>query len=194
MSHGKHHGRHENCVCDAVEQIIKEQDAVEETTACSTRRFGNLLSPTVSGKDTIPFLLYDKKGGLFSTFGNVGGFSDDMQCFESIFFRAESLKDCCATLSILRPVDINGDTLSVCHPCDPDFFGLEKTDFCIEVDLTCFCAIQCLSPDLVDRAKRQKTQSPPRLKGVRRIKPADMIGLMPVFSRKPPAFGASFYQ
>ena len=103
MSCGKHHGRHENCVCDAVEQIIKEQDAVEETTACSTSCFGNLLSPTVSGKDTIPFLLYDKKGGLFSTFGNVGGFSDDMQCFESIFFRAESLKDCCATLSILRP-------------------------------------------------------------------------------------------
>ena len=65
MSCGKHHGRHENCVCDAVEQIIKEQDAVEETTACSTSCFGNLLSPTVSGKDTIPFLLYDKKADCF---------------------------------------------------------------------------------------------------------------------------------
>ncbi|MCY9222774.1 spore coat protein, partial [Bacillus licheniformis] len=43
MSCGKHHGRHENCVCDAVEQIIKEQDAVEDTTACSTSCFGNLL-------------------------------------------------------------------------------------------------------------------------------------------------------
>ncbi len=150
MSCGKNHGHSENCVCDAVEQILAEQEAVEDN--CPTSCFSNLLSPnTVSGRDTIPFLLFDKKGGLFSSFGNVGGFNDDTRCFESIFFRVENLKDCCATLSILRPVDADGDTVSVVHPCDPDFFGLEKTDFCIEVDLTCFCAIQCLSPELVDR-------------------------------------------
>ncbi|EMI13765.1 spore coat protein [Bacillus stratosphericus LAMA 585] len=155
MSCGKHHGRHdENCVCDAVDKILAEQEAVEDK--CPTSCYSNLLSPTVSGKDTIPFLLFDKKGGLFSTFGNIGGFVDDCQCFESIFFRVEKLHDCCATLSVLRPVDVHGHTLSVCHPCDPDFFGLEKADFCIEVDLNCFCAIQCLNPELVDRVMPTK--------------------------------------
>ncbi|MFD3202114.1 CotY/CotZ family spore coat protein, partial [Bacillus sp. LR_5] len=28
MSCGKTHGRHENCVCDAVEKILAEQEAV----------------------------------------------------------------------------------------------------------------------------------------------------------------------
>ncbi|MRX71923.1 spore coat protein [Bacillus lacus] len=151
MSCGKHHkSDFDSCVCDAVEKILAEQEAVEES--CPTSCFSNLLSPTtIPGRDTIPFLLFDKKGKLFSAFGNVGGFADDAACFETIFFRVEALKYCCATLSLLRPVNVSGHTLSVCDPCQSDFFGLEKTDFCIEVDLDCFCAIQCLSPDLVNR-------------------------------------------
>lgn len=59
MSCGKHHGRHdENCVCDAVDKILAEQEAVEDK--CPTSCYSNLLSPTVSGKDTIPFLLLIK--------------------------------------------------------------------------------------------------------------------------------------
>ena len=60
MSCGKHHGRHdENCVCDAVDKILAEQEAVEDK--CPTSCYSNLLSPTVSGKDTIPFLLLIKR-------------------------------------------------------------------------------------------------------------------------------------
>jgi spore coat protein Y len=147
--------RDNSCVCDAVEQILAEQEAVEEIT-CPTSCFSNLLNPVAGTKDTIPFILSDKKGGLFKAFGNVGGFVGDMCCFKTIFFRVEALDDCCATLSLLRPVDFHGDTESVTDPCDEHFFGLEKTDFCIEVDLDCFCAIQCLSPELVDRAVDRK--------------------------------------
>lgn len=148
--------RDNDCVCEAVEQILAEQEAVEEIT-CPTSCFSNLLGPvTGPQRDTIPFILYGKKGELFKAFGNVGGFTGDMTCFQTIFFRVEALKDCCATLSLLRPVDVDGNTISVCNPCDEDFFGLEKTDFCIEVDLDCFCAIQCLSPELVDRVADEK--------------------------------------
>ncbi|WP_026561085.1 CotY/CotZ family spore coat protein [Bacillus sp. J37] len=148
--------RDNNCVCEAVEQILAEQEAVEEIS-CPTSCYSNLLGP-VSGpqRDTIPFILYGKKGELFKAFGNVGGFTGDMACFQTIFFRVEAVEDCCATLSLLRPVDVDGNTLSVCNPCDEDFFGLEKTDFCIEVDLDCFCAIQCLSPELVDRVADER--------------------------------------
>ncbi|MFC0271910.1 CotY/CotZ family spore coat protein [Metabacillus herbersteinensis] len=154
----KHHDQ--SCVCDAVEHILAEQEAIEES--CTTSCYSNLLNPITSpGHATIPFILYTKKGELFKAFGNVGGlFNDD--CFSTVFFRVENLKDCCATLSLLRPYDEEGETLSVSCPCDDNgengFFGLEKSDFCIEIDLNCFCAIQCLSPALVNRAidKHQK--------------------------------------
>lgn len=148
--------RDNNCVCEAVEQILAEQEAVEEIS-CPTSCYSNLLGPVAGPqRDTIPFILYGKKGELFKAFGNVGGFTGDMTCFQTIFFRVEAVEDCCATLSLLRPVDVDGNTLSVCNPCDEDFFGLEKTDFCIEVDLDCFCAIQCLSPELVDRVADER--------------------------------------
>ncbi|MBE4909412.1 spore coat protein [Bacillus luteolus] len=139
-----------NCVCEAVEAILDAQDAVNDK--CPTSCFQDLLNPAVApGRDTIPFILFDKKGGLFKAFGNVGKrlpLGDEMDCFKTIFFRVENIKDdCCATLSLLRPE--NGD---IKDPCD---LGAEdrlfRTDFCIEVDLSCFCAIQCLSPDLVAR-------------------------------------------
>ncbi|MGP3610285.1 CotY/CotZ family spore coat protein [Anoxybacteroides rupiense] len=154
MGHDKHHKDY-NCVCRAVEEIFDAQEAIEEQ--CPTSCFSNLLNPAISpGRDTVPFILYTKKGDPFTIFGNVGGFTGDMACFKTIFFRVENIKDCCATLSLLRPVDGDGETISVCDPCDPDFFGLEKTNYCIEVDLQNFTAIQCLPPDLVGRARDTK--------------------------------------
>jgi spore coat protein Y len=144
--------RENNCVCEAVEQILAEQEAVEEIK-CPTSCFSNLLSPAVNpARDTIPFILFNKKGDPFKAFGNVGGLIGEPACFKTIFFRVEAVEDCCATLSLLRPVDDCGNTICCIDPCDEDLFGLEKSDFCIEVDLDCFCAIQCLSPELVDRA------------------------------------------
>ena len=149
MSCGKKH--HKNgCVCDAVENILDQQEAVEDR--CDTSCFENLLSPTNVLGDTIPFMLLDKSGNVFKAFGNIGGFTDDALCFKTVFFRVEALRGCCATLSLLRPYAADGDTINVKNPCDDDLFGLERTDFCMEVDLDCFCAIQCLSPALVDRA------------------------------------------
>ncbi|MGM7719622.1 CotY/CotZ family spore coat protein [Metabacillus sp. Hm71] len=141
--------RENHCVCDAVEQILAEQEAVEEI-ACPTSCFSNLLSPAANpGRDTIPFILFDKKGDLFKAFGNVGELNNG-SCFKTVFFRVEAVKDCCATLSLLRPVNGSGQTECCIDPCD--LVALEKSEFCIEVDLDCFCAIQCLSPDLVGRA------------------------------------------
>lgn len=138
---------HRNCVCEAVEAILDAQDAVNDK--CPTSCFQDLLNPAVApGRDTIPFILFDKKGDLLKAFGNVGERIAGIDCFKTIFFRVENIKDdCCATLSLLRPE--NGD---IKDPCDlgPND-KLFRTDFCIEVDLSCFCAIQCLSPDLVAR-------------------------------------------
>ena len=135
-----------NCVCEAVEEILEQQEAVEDK--CGTSCYSNLLSPS-PGRDTIPFMLLDKKGQPFKAFGNVGArqmVNGEQECFKTFFFRVENVKGCCATLKLLKIAE-NADPADPCDLEAEDF--LVKTDFCIEVDLTCFCAIQCLSPDLL---------------------------------------------
>ncbi|MBM6618246.1 CotY/CotZ family spore coat protein [Bacillus suaedaesalsae] len=136
-----------NCVCDAVQNILDQQEAVEDQ--CPTSCYTNLLAPTVApGRDTIPFILYTKKGKPFSAFGGIGGDS-----FRTPFFRVSNLDGCCATLELLEP-DLNGGGVNDCTSDIEEIIcrteELERTGFCIEVDLDCFCAIQCLSPDLVE--------------------------------------------
>lgn len=141
-----------NCVCDAVLAISEAQDAVEKKGSCANSCFTNLLKPNGRFNDTIPFMLKGKTGELFwATGGLTADFPD---VFETVFFRVENIceKSCCATLSLLRPT---GDILFTQSCCvDPtslsDVVSLERTNCCIEVDLSCFCAIQCLDPGLVD--------------------------------------------
>lgn len=140
-----------NCVCNAVRHIHEMQEAVESEDKCPTSCFEDLLSPTLPAgptRDTVPFVLYCKGdcNDLFRAFGGVGSNS----CFSTIFFRVRKVKGCCATLELLRPVNSSHQKVDVTTPCSP-FNHLERTDFCIEVDLHCFCAIQCFSPELVKR-------------------------------------------
>ncbi|WP_273122507.1 CotY/CotZ family spore coat protein [Metabacillus sp. HB246100] len=130
-----------SCVCHTVENILDQQQAVTEK--CPTSCYSNLLNPVKYLGDTIPFLLYNEKGELFKAYGHVG----KRECFETTFFRVESIHHCCATLRLLLPLDCHGHLAhEVC-----DVKKLVKTKSCIEVDLSCFCAIQCLSPTLLHK-------------------------------------------
>ncbi|MFZ3589259.1 CotY/CotZ family spore coat protein [Bacillus sp. DJP31] len=133
-----------NCVCDAVQAILDAQEAVEDQ--CPTSCFSNLLSPAVSpGRDTIPFILYTKKGKPFTAFGNL---NPGLNSFQTPFFRVRALDGCCATLELLESNDEPDCNVDVAQLiCNTE--QLFRTQNCIEVDLDCFCAIQCLSPDLV---------------------------------------------
>ncbi|WP_133579038.1 CotY/CotZ family spore coat protein [Aureibacillus halotolerans] len=140
---------HKQCVVDAVRSIHDMQEAVEDN--CSSSCFCNLLSPKATLGDTVPFILLGKGDfNALKSFGNIGGLVGPDRCFSTIFFRVEKVKGHCATLSLLRPLKKNGEQIDDLHsPCDRHLCALEKTDVCIEVDLECFCAIQCLSPQLV---------------------------------------------
>ena len=142
----------ENCVCEAVENIHDLQNAIEEE-GCPTSCFSNLLSPSRHLGDTIPFILYTSKSKPFVAFGNVGELQAG-PCFSTVFFRVENIDDCCATLRLLiafddnrRVLDFTEDKDKICDVC-----RLENTSFCIEVDLECFCAIECLNPQLINRS------------------------------------------
>ncbi|MBM6618224.1 CotY/CotZ family spore coat protein [Bacillus suaedaesalsae] len=69
--------------------------------------------------------------------------------FHTSFFRIIHIneKTCCAKISLLRPLDIHGYiTDSIC-----DLARLERTNKCVEVDLNCFCAVQCFDVDLLKK-------------------------------------------
>lgn len=139
---------HFTCVCEAVENINDLQNAVEEN--CPTSCFSNLLSPSNTLGDTIPFILFDQKSKPFKAYGNVGGLQAG-DCFTTIFFRVEKVRGCCATLRLLIAFDEHRHVLDFSDDDACQVFRLEKSDSCIEVDLNCFCAIQCLNPRLINR-------------------------------------------
>lgn len=126
----------EHCLCDEMEQLLEEQQRL----ALEDFRFVR----DEIGYDTIPFVLSNGKCP-FEVFGRtrLGVF------FTTQVFRIENIdsRHCCATLSLLMPVDMDGYPVEFCD----DVFSLVRTDNCIIVDLSCFCSIQPLSPRLVNR-------------------------------------------
>jgi hypothetical protein len=146
---------HRGCVCEVVRAIKDIQDAAEDVCECPTNCFqeplGSLVSPGKrQNADTRVFVLKTADGSPFHAFIN----SKDCACV-SIFFRVEEIFDnCCATLRVIRPIAKEAGTMktldmvqnccidlsSFCHLC-----GFESTNDCITVDLSCFCAIQCIA-------------------------------------------------
>ncbi|WNS75842.1 CotY/CotZ family spore coat protein [Bacillus sp. DTU_2020_1000418_1_SI_GHA_SEK_038] len=142
---GNHDLEHKHCLCEALIELKNLQDIL---TNSSTKHFGALLSK-IAGTDTIPFLLIKKDGPLSHRIMDTNEITGKHECFESTFFRLESIdKDtCCARISILRPMNIKGElTNSFC-----DVMKLAKTSKCIEIDISCICAIQVLDTELLKR-------------------------------------------
>jgi len=149
-------GARTNCVCEVVRAIKDIQDAAEDVCECPTNCFqeplGALVSPAKAQRaDTRVFVLKTADGSPFHAFFR----GRDCSCV-SIFFRVEDIFDnCCATLRVLRPittgggtVDLTGDYKDKCcidlnAVCEVE--GFVATNDCITVDLTCFCAIQCIA-------------------------------------------------
>ncbi len=141
------------CVCDVVEFINDIQDAVDDDN-CGTDCLNPVLGANTDKKklraNTRPFVLFTDEGKPFEAFFNSYGH----KFCKSIFFRVESVNDCCAVLRVLRPERTEDFEDDYNHKkCKEDkieceVFGgleLERTNNCITVDLRCFCAIQCLT-------------------------------------------------
>lgn len=163
MGCGKHTNstsptRSNGCVCDVVRAIlnIQNQAVRDECSPCTANCFleplGGIVSPTARrNADTRVFMLLTKDGTPFKAFFNS---QNDSDYCTSVFFRVEDMfDDCCATLRVLEPEDDNGDTVNLlscdgccidmCKICEVTNWG--KTDNCITVDLSCFCAVQCIA-------------------------------------------------
>ncbi|OUB54154.1 spore coat protein [Bacillus cereus] len=141
----KHHGS-SHCVVDVVKFINELQDC--STTTCGSGCEIPFLGAhnTASVANTRPFILYTKAGAPFEAFAP----SANLTSCRSPIFRVESVDDdSCAVLRVLTVV--LGDGTPVPPGDDPicTFLAvpnarLISTTTCITVDLSCFCAIQCL--------------------------------------------------
>lgn len=130
--------KEQSCICSVVEHMKKEQDKL---AGCATSCFSSLEKKLLKA-DTIPFMLFSCEP--FTAYGLSTDECDQegIRCFTTKFFRIEEIKpdSCCATISLLRPLDCHGFTTE--DFCETH--SLEKTNICLEVDLSCFCAVSCL--------------------------------------------------
>ncbi|MGE7865694.1 CotY/CotZ family spore coat protein [Bacillus paramycoides] len=144
----KHHGS-SHCVVDVVKFINELQDC--STTTCGSGCEIPFLGAhnTASVANTRPFILYTKDGEPFKAFAPVA-VGEAKHCTSAVF-RVESVDDgSCAVLRVLVVVLGNGspvpaDDDPICTFLNVPNAKLKSTPTCITVDLSCFCAIQCLS-------------------------------------------------
>ncbi|EJQ42433.1 MULTISPECIES: CotY/CotZ family spore coat protein [Bacillus cereus group] len=140
-----HHDCDFNCVSNVVRFIHELQECATTTcgSGCEVPFLGAHNSASVA--NTRPFILYTKDGTLFEAFAPSGSLTS---CTSPIF-RVESIDDDgCAVLRVLT-VTIGGDPVSpgdnpICTFLNVPTATLRGTNSCITVDLSCFCAIQCL--------------------------------------------------
>lgn len=126
----------EPCICHDLYQLYEEQKKLSFS--------GFRFVCESMGFDTIPFILSNGECP-FQSFGKtLKG-----QFFTTTVFRLEGIDTdcCCATLSLLIPVDMDGIPIGYCD----DVYSLLKTNICVTVDLHCFNSINPLSPKLVNR-------------------------------------------
>ncbi|WP_404408733.1 CotY/CotZ family spore coat protein [Jeotgalibacillus malaysiensis] len=154
---GDHH-HHRNCVCEVVRAIKDIQDNAVDVdcqpclTDCFLEPLGDLVAPSRRRRaDTRVFTLKTKDGSPFHAFYKDTDFKDH-DCI-SVFFRVESIFDgCCATLRVLEPRDHDGKEVDLLNECGTKIklsklckvVDFDSTDSCVTVDLSCFCAVQCI--------------------------------------------------
>ncbi|PGC68537.1 spore coat protein [Bacillus toyonensis] len=140
-----HHDFDFNCVSNVVRFIHELQECA--TTTCGSGCEVPFLGAhnTASVANTRPFILYTKAGEPFEAFAPSGSL---VSCRTPIF-RVESIDDDCAVLRALAVVLGDGSSVPpgddpICTFLNVPNARLVSTPACLTVDLSCFCAIQCL--------------------------------------------------
>ena len=128
-----------------------------------------IVLSTADGTPFHAFFTNNRRMGMGMGRDGRDGKDKDQSCV-SIFFRVEDVFDnCCAVLRVLEPVKMEGRgdkdqqgqnqnqqmqrfkpvnlvkdcCIDLNAVCDVDFF--RSTGDCITVDLSCFCAVQCIA-------------------------------------------------
>jgi spore coat protein Z len=156
--HHKPPTHHKTCVREVLAAINKAQKKAKHEESCKTscgesikELMGESKKPK---KNSIPFIVYTEEGVPFKATGVTTlshGKVKKFACIDSFIFRIKDLDGKCAVLELLtfKP-KCSKDPFkkSICSPCGQidceNVKDLIKTGICINVDLSCFCAVTCL--------------------------------------------------
>lgn len=156
--HPNYNNNHKNevcgcnkCVCGVLSNILNQQlERKEENEACcSDSCYSQPMKIKSSFFNTIPFILQTPYGQPFFTWGKIG----ECDCFVTVFFKVIEVdcKNNCAVLELLMPnvsiIDPDTCCVETANICDVDF--VIPTKECIQVDLSCFTAVKCISPEFL---------------------------------------------
>lgn len=158
--------RNDNCVKQTLAKILAAQNraASEQDCGFSCEASINQMrgKPSHSGKNTIPFILYDRNNKPFEAKGAVS-YTDccgaERLCTVKTFvFKVKQLKNSCATIELLYfDRDESDEWMRECC-CNPDGCTIEcqidnekleclaGTGVCLNINVSCFCGVQCLPP------------------------------------------------
>ncbi|MDN4607588.1 CotY/CotZ family spore coat protein [Sporosarcina highlanderae] len=123
------------CICDEMKALCNEQKILSKIVN------GFQFVQMTKCYDTIPFMLQSSNEHDYFT-----ALIDDGT---TPYFRLEKIDEanCCAQLSLLKPVDLKGRLART----EKDLYALKKTSHCIHINACCFCAITPLPINLLDR-------------------------------------------
>ena len=121
------------CVKSTLKTIIETQNKAELPI------FQGILP------ETIPIILYSS--ATFEPYFSFDTTSTLQIPFRTCFFRIEDLTNSSVQLSLLRPLDIEGN----CNDTLETLYRLERTSSKVIASIHCFCSIQCINPKLINR-------------------------------------------
>ncbi|KAF0817875.1 MULTISPECIES: CotY/CotZ family spore coat protein [unclassified Cytobacillus] len=162
-NHKFHHHFHRNCVEEVLEAIDKAQRKVRDEDDCKTSckdSIDRLMAGSKKPKkNTIPFILYCGDCEPFKATG-VTAFTHHSKekkfaCITSFIFKIKEFDGQCAVLELLTFKHCKSSrdpfkhaSKDFCSPCSQidheNIEDLAGTGICINVDLSCFCAVTCL--------------------------------------------------
>lgn len=96
-------------------------------------------------RETIPIVLYTSS--TYEPYFTYGITSTSQVSFRTRFFRIEDIVNSLVYLSLLYPMDVEGNYIDTMH--DP--YRLEKTNTIVNASISNFCSVQCIDPKLVNR-------------------------------------------
>ena len=98
-------------------------------------------------QETIPIVLYSSS--TLEPYSAFGMTSNSQTTFRTHFFRIERLENSLVYLSLLFPMNVEGDYIDAQR--NSNTYRLEKTKNNVIVSIQDFCSIQCIDPKLVNR-------------------------------------------
>ncbi|WP_419961147.1 CotY/CotZ family spore coat protein [Psychrobacillus sp. BM2] len=96
-------------------------------------------------RETIPIVLYTST--TYEPFFAYGITSTSQVSYRTRFFRIENIVNSLVYLSLLCPMDVEGNYTDTKHVP----YRLEKTNTIVIASIQNFCSVQCIDPKLVNR-------------------------------------------